>query len=71
MVTVHVTRIDAETIRQHNISFQLAETQMAPTAGLHFGSRLIVDEEVQWTREYKVARVGHDQRWRRFATSHA
>ena len=41
-----IIQVDAETIRQHNISFQLAETQMAPTAGVHFGSRLIVDEEV-------------------------
>jgi len=41
-----IIHVDAETIRQYNISFQLAETQLAPTAGLHFGSRFIVDEEV-------------------------
>ncbi len=41
-----IIHVDAETIRQHNISFQLGETQIAPTAGLQFGSRIIVDEEV-------------------------
>jgi len=38
--------VDAEIIREYKISFQLAETQMAPTAGLHFGSRLIMNDEV-------------------------
>src|SRR6266851_2051048 len=38
--------VDAKTIREYNISFQLFENQISPTAGLHFASRLIVDEEV-------------------------
>lgn len=41
-----IIHVDAEIILQYNISFQLAETQVAPIAGLHFGSRLIVGEEV-------------------------
>jgi hypothetical protein len=38
--------VDAETIREYKMSFQLAGTQIAPTAGQHFGSRLIVDQEL-------------------------
>ncbi len=38
--------VDAEIIREYKISFQLAEAQTAPPAGLHFGSRLIVGYEV-------------------------
>jgi hypothetical protein len=38
--------VDADIIREYKISFQLAGTQIAPTAGRHFASRLIVDEEV-------------------------
>ncbi len=41
-----IVHVDAETITECKIEFQLAETQVAPTPGLHFGSRLIVDEEV-------------------------
>jgi HipA-like kinase len=41
-----IIHVNAEIIREYKISFQLAETQMAPPAGLHFGSRLIVDDEV-------------------------
>src|SRR5205809_1685279 len=41
-----IIHVDAETIRQSNISFQLAGSEILPPAGLHFGSRFIVDEEV-------------------------
>jgi len=41
-----IIQVDAETIRKYNISFQLSGSEIAPTAGLQFGSRLIVDEEV-------------------------
>ena len=41
-----IVQVGAETINECKIEFQFAETQVAPTAGLHFGSRLIVDEEV-------------------------
>jgi hypothetical protein len=42
-----IINVDAETIRQSNISFQLAGSETLPPAGLHFGSRFIVDEEVR------------------------
>src|SRR6266496_6424275 len=41
-----IIQIDAETIRRYDISFQLAGSEIVPPAGLQFGSRLIVDEEV-------------------------
>jgi hypothetical protein len=41
-----IIHVDAETIRRYDISFQLAGSEMVPAAGLQFGSRLIVDEEV-------------------------
>jgi hypothetical protein len=41
-----IIHVDAETIRRCNISFQLAGSEIVPLAGLQFGSRLIVDEEV-------------------------
>src|SRR5947208_3296346 len=41
-----VIHVDAETIRRYDISFQLAGSEIVPPAGLQFGSRLIVDEEV-------------------------
>ncbi|HZQ20274.1 MAG TPA: HipA family kinase [Terriglobales bacterium] len=41
-----IIQVDAETIRRCDISFQFGGTEIAPTAGLQFGSRLIVDEEV-------------------------
>lgn len=41
-----IIHVDAEIIRNYHISFQFAEAQIAPGAGLHFGSRLIVDEQV-------------------------
>jgi hypothetical protein len=42
-----IIEVNAGTIRQFGISFQLAGTQIPPPAGLHFASRLIMDEEVQ------------------------
>jgi hypothetical protein len=41
-----IIHVDAETIRRCGISFQLAGSEIVPPAGLQFGSRLIVDEEV-------------------------
>jgi HipA-like kinase len=41
-----IIHVDAETIRQSNISFQLAGSEIVPPDGLQFGSRLIVDEEI-------------------------
>src|SRR6266542_3108142 len=41
-----IIHVDAETIRRYDISFQLAGSEIVPPAGLQFGSRLIVDEEV-------------------------
>lgn len=41
-----IIEVNAETIHKFGISFQLAGTQIAPPAGLHFASRLIMDEEV-------------------------
>lgn len=41
-----IIHVDAETIRRFDISFQLAGRGIVPPAGLRFGSRLIVDEEV-------------------------
>jgi hypothetical protein len=41
-----IIHVDAETIRRYDISFQLAGCEIVPVAGLQFGSRLIVDEEV-------------------------
>jgi hypothetical protein len=41
-----IVEVDVQTFRYFEISFQVAETKVAPVAGLHFGSRLIVDDEV-------------------------
>ncbi len=41
-----IIHVDAETIRRYDISFQLTGSEIVPPAGLHFGSRFIVDEEV-------------------------
>jgi hypothetical protein len=41
-----IIRVDLETINGYKIEFQFAGTQVTPIAGLHFGSRLIVDELV-------------------------
>jgi hypothetical protein len=41
-----IIQVDAETIRRYDISFHLAGREIVPPAGLQFGSRLIVDEEV-------------------------
>ena len=41
-----IIHVDLETVNECKIEFQLAGTQMTPTAGLQFGSRLIVEEEV-------------------------
>jgi hypothetical protein len=41
-----IVQVDAETIRRYDISFQLVGSEIVPLAGLQFGSRLIVDEEV-------------------------
>jgi len=41
-----IIHVDAETIRRYDISFQLAGSEIVPPAGVQFGSRLIVDEEV-------------------------
>ncbi len=41
-----VIHVDLETINECKIEFQFAGTQMTPIAGLQFGSRLIVDENV-------------------------
>src|SRR6266566_5452333 len=44
-----IIHVDVEAINECKIEFQFAGTQVAPTAGLQFGSRLIVDEEVhEW-----------------------
>src|SRR6266566_1830282 len=46
-VIIHVdVETIVETINECKIDFQFAGTQVAPTAGLQFGSRLIVDEDV-------------------------
>src|SRR5438270_1199334 len=41
-----IIHVDLETINEYKIEFQFAGTQMTPIAGLQFGSRLIVDENV-------------------------
>jgi hypothetical protein len=56
---------DAEIIREYNISFHFAEAQIAPTAGLHFGSRHIVDEQVHdWL---PISWIGNIKNVREFA----
>jgi len=41
-----IVEVDAKTIQECEISFQLGEARIVPPAGLHFGSRLMLDDEV-------------------------
>jgi hypothetical protein len=55
-----IIHVDAETIRRSNISFQLAGSEIVPPAGLQFGSRLIVDEEVHdWLPTLWLGRISN------------
>jgi hypothetical protein len=55
-----IIHVDAETIRQYDISFQLAGSEIVPPAGLQFGSRLIVDEEVHdWLPTLWLGKIGN------------
>lgn len=42
-----IIHVDAETIRRFEISFELVEARVLAPPGPHFGSRLVVDEEVR------------------------
>jgi hypothetical protein len=55
-----IIQVDTETIRRSNISFQLAGSEIVPPAGLQFGSRLIVDEEVHdWLPTLWLGRISN------------
>ena len=41
-----ILEVDVSTIHRCEISFQLGEALVVPRAGLHFGSRLILDDEL-------------------------
>src|SRR6266704_1783568 len=57
-----IIHVVAETIRRYDNSFQLTGSEIVPPAGLHFGSRFIVDEEVHdwlptlWLGEFNNVR---------------
>ena len=55
-----IIQVDAETIRRYDISFQVAGGEIVPPAGLQFGSRLIVDEEVHdWLPTFWLGKIGN------------
>ncbi len=55
-----IIQVDAETIREQQITFALAGRAVAPCPGLQFGSRLVTDEQVcDWLPGSMLGRIGN------------